>query len=107
MTSFHERYYKRGDIVTRGFVMLATGDIEYYKMANNMLKSFLLHNPKTKFAIICDRENKYTSYFDDVVILDYMNGDYRDKFSLLVASPYDENFFIEPDCLIYRNLDFI
>ena len=43
---------------------------------------------------------------DNVVVLENANGDYRDKFSLLVMSPYDENIFIEPDCLIYRNLDF-
>ncbi len=92
--------------MTRGFVTLTTGDIKYYKMAVNMLNSFRIHNPETKFAIICDRENEYTAKFDDVVVLENANGDYRDKFSLLIKSPYDENFFIEPDCLIYKNLDF-
>lgn len=92
--------------MTRGFVTLTTGDIKYYKMAVNMLASFRLHNPEAKFAIICDRENEYTAKFDDVVVLENANGDYRDEFSLLVKSPYDENIFIEPDCLIYRNLDF-
>lgn len=92
--------------MTRGFVTLTTGDIKYYKMAANMLNSFRLHNPETKFAIICDRENEYTAKFDDVVILENAHGDYRDKFALLIKSPYDENFFIEPDCLIYKNLDF-
>lgn len=92
--------------MTRGFVTLTTGDIKYYKMAVNMLASFRLHNPESKFAIVCDRENEYTAKFDDVIVLENANGDYRDKFSLLVKSPYDENIFIEPDCLIYRNLDF-
>ena len=92
--------------MTRGFVTLATGNIKYYKMALNMLKSFRLHNPGVLFAIVCDRENEITAQFDDVVILEKANGDYRDKFSLLVNSPYDESIFIEPDCLIYRNLDF-
>lgn len=90
----------------RGFVTLATGNIKYYKMALNMLKSFRLHNPGVPFAIVCDRENEVTAEFDDVVILEKANGDYRDKFSLLVNAPYDENIFIEPDCLVYRNLDF-
>ena len=92
--------------MTRGFVTLTTGNIKYYNMALNMLKSFRLHNPGVPFAIICDRENEITAQFDDVVILKKANGDYRDKFSLLVNSPYDESIFIEPDCLIYRNLDF-
>ena len=92
--------------MTRGFITLATGNIKYYKMASNMLKSFRLHNPGVKFAIICDKENEITSQFDDVILLDKANGDYRDKFSLLIKAPYDENIFIEPDCLIYHNLDF-
>ncbi len=92
--------------MTRGFVTLATGKDCYYKMSVNMLKSFRLHNPEAKMAILCDRENEFTKHFDDVVILPETYGDYRDKFRLLVDSPYDENFFIEPDCLVYNNLDF-
>ena len=91
--------------MTRGFVTLATGNIKYYKMALNMLKSFRLHNPEAKMAIVCDQKNEITSCFDDVILLESANGDYRDKFTLLVKAPYDENIFIEPDCLIYRNLD--
>ena len=92
--------------MVRGFVTLATGDIVYYKMAANLLASFRMHNPGVPFAIICDRENEYTKLFDDVIVLEEVNGNYLDKFSLLVKSPYDESIFIEPDCLIYRNLDF-
>ncbi len=92
--------------MTRGFVTLATGNETYYQMAVNMLRSFRVHNKDGKMAILCDRENEYTAEFDDVVILDSVQGNYKDKFRLLVDSPYDESFFIEPDCLIYHNLDF-
>lgn len=85
---------------------LATGNIVYYKMAANLLASFRIHNPDVPFAIICDRKNEYTEQFDDVIVLEKANGNYIDKFSLLVNSPYDESIFIEPDCLIYRNIDF-
>lgn len=97
---------KTGDVMTRGFVTLATGNIKYYNMALNMLKSFRLHNSGVPFAIICDRKNEITDEFDDVIVIEKANGDYRDKFSLLINSPYDENIFIEPDCLIYRDLSF-
>ena len=90
----------------RGFVTLATGNIIYYKMAANLLKSFRLHNKDVPFAIICDRTNEYTDMFDDMIVLEKSSGNYIDKFSLLIKSPYDESIFIEPDCLIYRNLDF-
>lgn len=92
--------------MTRGFITLATGNKKYYKMAVNMLHSFRLHNPDTPMAILCDGENEYTAEFDNVVVLKKAYKDYRDKFSLLVESPYDETIFIEPDCLIYHNLDF-
>lgn len=92
--------------MVRGFVTLATGNIVYYKMAANLLASFKIHNPGVPFAIICDRTNEYTDVFDDVVLLEKANGNYIDKLSLLIKSPYDESIFIEPDCLIYRNLDF-
>lgn len=92
--------------MVRGFVTLATGNILYYEMAANLLASFRLHNPGVPFAIVCDKTNEYTDMFDDVVVLEKANGNYIDKFSLLIKSPYDESIFIEPDCLIYRNLDF-
>ncbi len=92
--------------MARGFITLATGDIKYYVMALNMLKSFKIHNPDTPMAIICDKKNEVTAQFDDVVVLENANKNYKDKFSLLINSPYDESIFIEPDCLIYRNLDF-
>ncbi len=71
-----------------------------------MLRSFRYHNPDAKIAILCDKENEYTAEFDDVVVLDNVQGSYKDKFRLLTDCPYDENIFIEPDCFIYRNLDF-
>jgi len=90
----------------RGFITLATGDDHYYYLANNLLKSYRFRGGKYPFAILCDRENKYTSDFDKVVILDGVSKTYLDKFRILIDAPYDENFFIEPDCLVYQNIDY-
>ena len=89
----------------RGFVTLASGNIKYYKFAYYLLLSYRLKNDKYPFAIICDRENEYTAAFDDVVVLDDLKSNYLDKFRILTDSPYEESIFIEPDCLIYRNID--
>ncbi len=91
--------------MTCGFITLATGKKQYYKAAVRLLQSYRLHNGKCRFCIVCDKENKYTKYFDDVILLDNCNFDYRDKFQLLNIAPYDKNIFIEPDCLIYNNID--
>ena len=91
---------------SKGFVTLASGNEKYYKAAANMLKSYRYQNCKSRFGIICDRENEYTKEFDDVFILNDSKFDYRDKFELFNICPYERNFFIEPDCLIYNNIDY-
>lgn len=91
--------------MTYGFVTLATGKEQYYQAAVRLLQSYRLHNGKCRFCIVCDKKNKYTEKFDDVIVLDNCNFDYRDKFQLLNIVPYDKNIFIEPDCLVYNNID--
>ncbi len=93
--------------ITYGFFTMATGKDLYYKLAANMYRSYKAHGGKLPFAIVCDRHNKYTKLFDKVIILDDVQNNYLDKFKLFLNLPYDENFFIEPDCLIYRNIDSI
>lgn len=58
------------NMIKRGFVTVATGNEYYYKLARNLLRSYRIFNFKYPFAILCDRNNKYTEEFDDVVILD-------------------------------------
>jgi len=72
-----------------------------------MLRSYRLHTGnKYPFAILCEEENEYTKKFDKVILLKDCHRDYRDKFRLLTDCPFDENFFIEPDCLIYNDISF-
>ena len=89
----------------KGFITLATGDIHYYQLACNLVKSYRYRCGQYPFAILCDHKNQYTAYFDKVVLLKNTSGNYLDKLRILVDSPYEENFFIESDCLIYRNID--
>lgn len=90
----------------RGFVTVATGHEKYYVMARNLLSSYKFHNPNPlPFAIICDRTNKYTSSFDDIVLLDNPTFSFRDKLRLVDLAPYDETIFIDADSLVCRCLD--
>lgn len=91
-------------MINRGFFTIATGNEKYYMLASNLLKSYRLHNSEYPFAILCDRENEYTKDFDQVVILDNVKNSFLDKFRMLIDSPYQEGIFIEPDCLIYRDI---
>lgn len=90
---------------TRGFVTLATGNTHYYQLALNLLKSYRYRGGKYPFAILCDQKNEYTNAFDNIVLLENISGCLLDKFKVLVDSPFDETFFIEPDCIVYQNID--
>lgn len=92
---------------TKGFITIATGKEEYYQLANNLLRSYRYFcKEPLPFAILADRENEYTSNFDDVII--FPNGatnSYLDKLSLGEYFPYDVNIFIDSDCLAYGDLN--
>lgn len=92
--------------MTIGFVTLATGKEEYYKLANNLLHSYRYHsiNP-LPFAIISESKNKYTRGFDDVIVMNSVFRSYLDKLNLYEYLPYDVNIFIDSDCLAYGDLN--
>ena len=91
--------------MTRGFVTIATGKDRYYRIAYNLLCSYRVNAGAYPFAIICDRENKYTEAFDKVVHLPDPSNSYMDKLRLFDCLPYDETIFIDADCLVYGDID--
>ena len=94
--------------MSRGFVTIATGDERYYQMAWNLVRSYRdnANESMVKFAIIADRKNKYTEEFDDVVVLSNPSFSWMDKMRILDSCPYDENIFIDADCLVYRDITY-
>ena len=91
--------------VKRGFVTIATGKEQYYRIAKNLLDSYRLCAGDYPFAIICDRENQYTAAFDKVVLLKDPANSYMDKLRIYDCLPYDETIFIDADCLVYGDID--
>lgn len=91
----------------KGFVTLAVGNERYYQLAVNLLRSYkyFAKNKLMPFAIVADRKNKYTALFDDVIILQNPSKSYMDKLQILQMPPYNENIFIDADCLAYGNLN--
>lgn len=89
-----------------GFVTIATGDEQYYKIAYNLLRSYRRFAKKPlPFAIIADRENDYTAQFDDVRLFEHAKRNYLDKLEMFDYLPYDINIFIDADCLAYGDLN--
>lgn len=90
---------------SRGFLTVATGSDEYYKMAADLLLSYRGRGAgKYPFALICDRENEYTALFDDVVLVDEFRKSTVDKL-LMRHSPYQETLFLDADILVLENID--
>ena len=92
----------------QGFFTLATGKDEYYELAYNLLLSYRksTKNPM-QFAIMCDRENEYTKFFDKVVIIDNPTNSYLDKISMLKNPPFEKSIFIDSDILIYDDINIL
>ena len=90
----------------KGFITVATGSEQYYILAYYMLLSYRYHSTfPMPFAILCDRHNQWTEEFDEVIIIEKPTYSYCDKLRILDMSPFDETLFIEPDSLIYRDLN--
>lgn len=91
---------------TKGFITLATGKEEYYQLALNLLHTYrFFTKEKLPFAIICDRKNRFTEEFEDVIIMDNATNSYLDKLNFDEYLPYDINIFIDSDCLAYGDLN--
>lgn len=92
--------------MTRGFITLAVGKDSYYELACNLLRSYRTTSSiDLPWAIVCDRRNKWTAEFNDVILLENSTCSYMDKLKLFGMTPYDQTIFIDADCLIYQNID--
>lgn len=92
----------------KGFVTIAIGKEHYFKMAVNLLHSYHYHTPpknRFPFAIISNVENEYTVEFDDVIVVPDLEASYMSKITMLSIPLYEQNVFIDADCLAYGNLN--
>lgn len=90
----------------KGFITVATGKEFYYILAHNLLLSYRLHSSApVPFAIICDKKNRWTEDFDEVVVIPDPTFSFMDKLRIIDMSPFDETIFIDADCLAYRDLN--
>ena len=92
--------------LTKGFITIATGKEQYYKIDQNLFRSyrFTTKDP-LPFALLCDAENEYTKEFDDVRILGEAKCNYLDKLEMYDYLPYDVNIFIDADCLCFSDIN--
>lgn len=93
-------------IAERGFVTIATGNDRYYDLALNLLHSYRFHTKEPyPFAILCDRANRKTDDFDNVIVIEKPSFSYNDKLQLIDYLPFQETIFIDADSLAYSDLN--
>ncbi|MBR4287643.1 MAG: hypothetical protein IKT55_08065 [Clostridia bacterium] len=92
--------------LTKGFLTIATGKEQYYEIAKNLLLSYRFTTKEPlPFTILCDTENEYTKFFDEVRIFTEPTRSYLDKLNMFDLLPYDINIFIDADCLCFGDIN--
>lgn len=92
--------------MTKGFITVATGKEQYYKIAQNLLRSYRFTTKEAlPFAILCEEENEYTKEFDVVKVYPKATRSYLDKLEMFDLLPFDINIFIDADCLAFTDIN--
>ena len=92
--------------MTKGFITIATGKEQYYKIARNLLRSYRYTTESPlPFAILCEEENEYTKEFDVVRVYPKATRSYLDKVEMFELLPFDINIFIDADCLCFSDIN--
>ena len=92
--------------MTKGFITVATGKEQYYKIAQNLLRSYRFTTKEVlPFAILCEEENEYTKEFDVVKVYPKATRSYLDKLEMFDLLPFDINIFIDADCLCFSDIN--
>ena len=92
--------------MTKGFITIATGNEQYYKIAQNLLRSYrYTTKDPIPFAVFCEEENEYTKEFDVVKVYSEATRSYLDKLEMFDLLPFDINIFIDADCLVFNDIN--
>ena len=89
--------------MTKGFMILTTGDNRYFKLATHLIKPNKLsaYCPPL-FSILTNCHNKYVEQSDAVNVLQSANSFYPVQFNGL----YEETLFIDGDCFFDDDLNY-
>ncbi len=101
---------RRSSDLDSGVLVIAYGKKKYIDMAINLAMSYHLYNSNTTIAIVTDDLNndKLKELYNIIIPinLNYGHGLVQ-KLYMLDYSPFKKTLFIDSDCLIIRNLDFL
>ncbi len=93
-----------------GVITLAYGIPKYIEMAKTLARSLRLHSPDIPRAIVTDTQDdgELIELFDDIIPLRKEYGsNLRQKLHLDKYSPYEKTVYIDSDCIVVRDINFI
>jgi hypothetical protein len=100
--------------MNRSVITIATGKELYIKLAVNLARSFFWWNQDTdiRFIIVTDQPEKIPSDIANKIQIHQVQADelgkgFSSKLNLDKLTPEGQTLFIDSDCLVFANLDFI
>lgn len=93
----------------RGILIIAQGKERYIRMARQIAISLALSNPHILRALVTDSsDEELKKYYDIIIPIDSDSGvGYSQKLAMYKYSPFKKTMFIDVDCLVINNIDWI
>lgn len=93
----------------RGIIILAQGPLRYIAMARNISMSLSISNPEISKTLVTDSNAGDLNFFYDhiVPVKENSGTGYIQKLLIYEYSPYEKTLFIDVDCLVIRNIDWL
>jgi hypothetical protein len=82
---------------SKGYVIVASNKINFYKYAVNLAESILDYNEDAKITLFCEEwmfEEIHRDLFDNI---EWCSNHYRAKLDGMARSPYDLTFYLDAD----------
>jgi hypothetical protein len=96
-------------IAEKGILIIAQGKQRYIDMAFTIAMSIKLSNPHLQLALVTDSSDEnLKNYYHHIIPIDPKGGiGFSQKMKMYAYSPFKKTLFIDVDCLVIRNIDFI
>lgn len=92
----------------RGVVTVAFGSRRYLDMARTLARSVKRNWPGVPIVLVTDSTEFAAPEFDRVILMDESRGrSLMQKLWLDDYSPFTETLFLDSDCVVVRNMDFV
>jgi hypothetical protein len=96
-------------LAEKGILIIAQGKQRYIDMAYTIAMSIRLTNPGIQLALVTDStEEELKKYYHHLIPINPLWGSgFSQKMQMYQYSPFQKTIFIDVDCLVIRNIDFL